>query len=166
MATTAPLTSQSDESEQPWAPLSHELFRWLWIASLVSNVGTWMQNVGAGWLMTILSPSPLYVSLIQTATSLPVFLLGVPAGAAADIVDRRRLLIFTQAFMLASAGLLAWLTAIGKASPIVLLLTTFALGIGSTLNSPAWQAIVPELVPRKELPQAISLNSVSFNLAR
>jgi MFS family permease len=125
-----------------------------------------MQNVGAGWLMTTLNPSPLYVSLIQTATSLPVFLLGVPAGAAADIIDRRRLLIFSQAFMLAAAGLLAWLTAIGKASPIVLLLTTFALGIGSTLNSPAWQAIVPELVPRKELPQAISLNSVGFNLAR
>jgi MFS family permease len=116
--------------------------------------------------MTTLSPSPLYVSLIQTATSLPVFLFGVPAGAAADIVDRRRLLIFSQAFMLAAAGLLAWLTAIGKAGPIVLLLTTFALGVGSTLDSPAWQAIVPELVPRKELPQAISLNSVGFNLAR
>jgi MFS family permease len=166
MAATAPLTSQSDASEQPWAPLRYELFRWLWVASLVSNVGTWMQNVGAGWLMTILNPSPLYVSLIQTATSLPVFLLAVPAGAAADIVDRRRLLIFTQAFMLAAAGLLAWLTAIGAASPIVLLLTTFALGIGNTLNYPAWQAIMPELVSRKELPQAISLNSVSFNLAR
>jgi MFS family permease len=138
----------------------------LWLASLVSNIGTWMQNVGAGWLMTTLSPSPLYVSLIQTATSLPVFLLGVPAGAAADIVDRRRLLLFTQALMLAAAGALAWLSALGKATPIVLLITTFALGIGSTLNNPAWQAIVPELVPRSELPQAISLNSVSFNLAR
>jgi MFS family permease len=142
------------------------MFRWLWIASLVSHVGTWMQNVGAGWLMTILHSSPLYVSLITTATSLPVFLLGVPAGAAADIVDRRRLLIFTQGFMLAAAGLLAFFTAAGRATPFVLLLTTFALGVGSTLNDPAWQAIVPELVPRNELAPAISLNSVAFNLAR
>jgi MFS family permease len=125
-----------------------------------------MQNVGAGWLMTELSPSPLYVALIQTATSLPVFLLGVPAGALADIFDRRKLLIFTQAFMTFAAGVLGWLTFIGKASPIVLLLTTFALGIGSTLNNPAWSALVPELVPRRDLPQAISLNSVGFNLAR
>ena len=165
MAAT-PLTSNDVESDNPWAPLTHELFRWLWLASLVSHVGTWMQNVGAGWLMTVLSPSPLYVALIQTATSFPVFLLSVPAGAAADIVDRRRLLIFTQALMLAAAGLLGWLTVIGKATPMVLLLTTFALGIGTTLNNPAWQAIVPELVPRRELPQAISLNSVAFNLAR
>jgi MFS family permease len=165
MAAT-PLTSNEVESDNPWAPLTHELFRWLWLASLVSHVGTWMQNVGAGWLMTVLSPSPLYVALIQTATSFPVFLLSVPAGAAADIVDRRRLLIFTQALMLAAAGLLGWLTVIGKATPMVLLLTTFALGIGATLNNPAWQAIVPELVPRRELPQAISLNSVAFNLAR
>ncbi|MGA7411115.1 MAG: MFS transporter [Bryobacteraceae bacterium] len=166
MAANATAASSSTTTEQPWAPLTHPLFRALWIASVASNIGTWMQNVGAGWLMTELSMSPLYVALIQTATSLPVFLLGVPAGAAADIFDRRRLLIFTQAFMTAAAGLLGWLTLIGKASPIVLLLTTFALGIGSTLNSPAWQAIIPELVPRRELPQAISLNSVGFNLAR
>ncbi len=166
MAANATAAPDSTVTEQPWAPLTHPLFRALWIASVASNIGTWMQNVGAGWLMTELSMSPLYVALIQTATSLPVFLLGVPAGAAADIFDRRKLLIFTQAFMTVAAGLLGWLTLIGKASPIVLLLTTFALGLGSTLNSPAWQAIVPELVPRRELPQAISLNSVGFNLAR
>jgi MFS family permease len=125
-----------------------------------------MQNVGAGWLMTELNGSPLNVSLIQTATSLPVFLLGIPAGAAADIFDRRKLLIFTQAFMALAAGVLGWLTVIGKATPIALLLSTFALGIGSTLNNPAWQAIIPEIVPRRDLPQAISLNSVGFNLAR
>ncbi len=166
MAANATAAPSSNITEEPWAPLTHPLFRALWIASVASNIGTWMQNVGAGWLMTELSMSPLYVALIQTATSLPVFLLGVPAGAAADIFDRRRLLIFTQAFMTVAAGLLGWLTLIGKATPIVLLLTTFALGIGSTLNNPAWQAIVPELVPRRELPQAISLNSVGFNLAR
>jgi MFS family permease len=154
------------EADRPWAPLANGLFRALWIASLASNIGTWMQNVGAGWLMTELSPSPLYVALVQTATSLPVFLLGIPAGALADIFDRRKLLVLTQALMAFSAGVLGWLTFIGKASPIVLLLTTFALGIGSTLNNPAWSAIVPEIVPRRDLPQAISLNSVGFNLAR
>ena len=156
----------AEETEHPFAPLAFGLFRALWIASIVSNIGTWMQNVGAGWLMTELNPSPLYVALIQTATSLPVFLLGIPAGAAADLFDRRRLLIFTQAFMTFAAGVLGWLTVIGKASAIALLLSTFALGIGSTLNNPAWQAIIPELVPRRDLPQAISLNSVGFNLAR
>jgi MFS family permease len=166
MESTLRLTSGPETGERPWAPLQYEIFRWLWIASLVSHLGTWMQNVGAGWLMTILHSSPLYVSLITTATSLPVFLLGVPAGAAADIVDRRRLLIFTQGFMLAAAGMLAFFTAAGRATPFVLLLTTFALGVGSTLNDPAWQAIVPELVPRHELANAVSLNSVAFNLAR
>ncbi len=167
-ATAQPLREDQrvQENPHPWAPLANSVFRALWIASLASNIGTWMQNVGAGWLMTELNSSPLYVALVQTATSLPVFLIGIPAGAAADLFDRRRLLIFTQAFMAIAAGLLGWLTFIGKASPIVLLLTTFALGIGSTLNNPAWQAMLPEIVPRRDLPQAISLNSVGFNLAR
>ena len=163
-ANAEPLTAE--ETDQPFAPLANTLFRALWIASLVSNIGTWMQNVGAGWLMTEISPSPLYVSLVQTATSLPVFLFGIPAGATADLFDRRKLLVFTQGFMAFAAGVLGWLAVIGKASPSALLLATFALGIGSTLNNPAWQAIVPEIVTRKDLPQAISLNSVGFNLAR
>jgi MFS family permease len=166
MATRAASVDSAEEAEHPFAPLANGLFRALWIASIASNIGTWMQNVGAGWLMTEINPSPLYVSLVQTATSLPVFLLGIPAGAAADLFDRRKLLIFTQAFMAAAAGLLGWLAIIHKASAIALLIATFALGIGSTLNNPAWQAIVPEIVPRKDLPQAISLNSVGFNLAR
>lgn len=165
MAANAELLS-AEETDHPWAPLANRVFRALWIASIASNIGTWMQNVGAGWLMTELNGSPLNVSLIQTATSLPVFLLGIPAGAAADLFDRRKLLIFTQAFMALAAGVLGWLTVIGKATPISLLLATFALGIGSTLNNPAWQAIVPEIVTRRDLPQAISLNSVGFNLAR
>src|SRR5258707_5694186 len=90
-----------------WAPLSHPVFRALWIASLISNVGTWMQNVGAAWAMTSLSPSPLMVALVQSATSLPVFVVGLPAGAVADIVDRRRLLLVTQTWMLVAAALLA-----------------------------------------------------------
>jgi MFS family permease len=87
-----------------WTPLRESLFRAIWLASLASNIGTWMQNVGASWLMTSLSPSPLMVSLVQTATSLPIFLLALPAGALADVVDRRRLLIVSQAWMLAAAG--------------------------------------------------------------
>src|SRR3989442_9725751 len=94
-------------AESAWAPLSHPVFRALWIASLISKVGTWMQNVGAAWAMTSLSPSPLMVALVQSATSLPVLLVGLPAGAVADIVDRRRLLIVTQTWMLAAAALLA-----------------------------------------------------------
>ena len=117
MAVNATAAPDSTTTEQPWAPLTHPLFRALWIASVASNIGTWMQNVGAGWLMTELSVSPLYVALIQTATSLPVFLLGVPAGAAADIFDRRRLLIFTQAFMTVAAGLLGWLTSSARHRP-------------------------------------------------
>lgn len=125
-----------------------------------------MQNVGAAWLMTGLAPSPLQVALVQTATNLPVFLLGVPAGAFADIFDRRRLLIITQGWMLAAAAALGFLTLSHQTGPWTLLFLTFVLGLGSTMNGPAWQAIMPELVPRSELPAAIALNSVGFNLAR
>ena len=125
-----------------------------------------MQNVGAAWLMTGLNASPLYVALVQTATSVPVFLLGVPAGAFADIVDRRKLLLITQGGMLAAAAILGVLTIRGLTGPWTLLALTFALGLGATMNGPAWQAIVPELVPRSELPAAIGLNSLGFNLAR
>ena len=90
------MRGEGTTAESAWAPLSHPVFRALWIASLVSNIGTWMQNVGAAWAMTSLSPSPLMVALVQSATSLPVFVVGLPAGAIADIVDRRRLLLVTQ----------------------------------------------------------------------
>src|SRR5439155_241354 len=103
---------EGSTAESAWAPLSHPVFRALWIASLVSNIGTWMQNVGAAWAMTSLSPSPLMVALVQSATSLPVFVVGLPAGAVADIVDRRRLLLVTQTWMLAAAALLAVLAVV------------------------------------------------------
>src|ERR1700690_1425149 len=125
-----------------------------------------MQNVGAAWMMTTLAPSALLVALVQTATNLPVFLLGIPAGAIADIVDRRKLLIVTQGWMLGAALALGILTLSGATGPWTLLWLTFALGLGSTMNGPAWQAIMPELVPKKELPGAIALNSMGFNLAR
>lgn len=142
------------------------LFRNRWIASIVSNIGSWMQDTAGTWLMTALTTSPLLIALMQTAASLPVLFLGLPAGATADLFDRRRLLIFWQAWMLATVALLSLLTMLDVISPVVLLVLTFLLNIGSAMNNPAWQAIVPELVPRDELPDAIALNSTAFNLAR
>jgi MFS family permease len=125
-----------------------------------------MQNVGGVWLMTSLSHSPLMVALMQTATSLPVFLVVLPAAALADIVDRRRMLIVTQAWMTAAAAGLSLMTLIGQTTPWVLLTFTFALGLGSAVNMPVWQTVVPRLVPRDELPYAVALNSVAYNIAR
>src|ERR1700733_1559768 len=99
-ARTTPRHEDAAAPVSSWAPLHRRVFFALWIAALASNLGTWMQNVGAAWLMTSLSKSPLMVSLIQTASSLPIFFLALPAGALADIVDRRKLLIFSQAWML------------------------------------------------------------------
>lgn len=147
-------------------PLKHPVYLSLFTANLVTSLGTWMQNTGAGWLMTILRPNALTVSLVQAATILPICLLALPAGALADIIDRRRFLIATQLFMLAAAALLAALTAIGAIDAWSLLGLTFAVGIGNAMNSPAWQAIIPETVPRNDLGQAVALNSVSFNIAR
>ena len=138
----------------------------MWIASVASSIGTWMHTVGASWLMTTLAASPLLVALVQTATTLPVFLLGLPAGVMADLVDRRKLLIFTQSWMLGVAALLGALAIVGGIGPWWLLSLTFALGVGSAMNGPAWAAAIPELVPREELPAAVALNSVGFNIAR
>jgi MFS family permease len=123
--------SDGRTAESAWTPLSHPVFRALWIASLVSNIGTWMQNVSAAWAMTSLSPSPLMVALVQSATSLPVFVVGLPAGAVADIVDRRRLLLVTQSWMLVAAGLLAVLAFLGLMTATTLLALTFAVPSGS-----------------------------------
>jgi MFS family permease len=156
----------SQAREPAWSPLREPAFRALWIASVVSNVGTWMQNVGVAWLMTTLTPSPVLVALIQTATTLPVFLVGLPAGALADLIDRRRLLLVSQSWMLLAAAALSLLTLANLTTPITLLMLTFALGLGGAINSPAWQAIVPELVPRRQLQHAVALNGAGFNLAR
>src|SRR6266852_6931685 len=153
-------------AESAWTPLSHPVFRALWIASLVSNIGTWMQNVGAAWTMTSLSPSPIMVALVQTATSLPVFLVGLPAGALADVVDRRRLLLVTQTWMLGAAALLAVLTFADAMTSTTLLGLTFALGVGAALNAPTWQAITSEVVPASELTRAVALNALTVNVGR
>ena len=149
-----------------WSPLQHPFFRALWLASVVSNIGTWMQNVGAAWLMTSLTSSSALVALMQAISSLPVFFAALPAGALADVVDRRRLLLWTQGWMLVAAALLGVLTLISRPSPGILLTLTFALGLGAAMNAPAWQAIIAELVPLPELPAAVALNSAGFNLAR
>jgi len=147
-------------------PLSFPVFRALWIATIVSNVGTWMHDVGAGWLMTSLSPSPLLVALVQAATTLPMFLLALPAGAMADIVDRRKMLLSAQFLGLLSAAVLAVLTFYNLVTPEVLLAGTFVLGIAAALSAPVFQAIVPELVDKQALPDAIALNSLGINISR
>src|SRR5579871_1373177 len=139
------------------APLREPLFRSLWIAAVVSYTGTWMQNVGAGWLMASLTMSPLMVGLVQAATSLPVFLVVLPAGALADMVDRRRLLLITQTWMVAAAAVLGILTIFNLVTPWILLLLTFLLGFGAVMNDPAWQAITPDIVSREQHASAVAL---------
>jgi predicted MFS family arabinose efflux permease/quinol monooxygenase YgiN len=150
----------------PWRPLQNALFRSLWIATIVSNIGTWMQDVGSGWLMTSLSSSPSMVALVEAADSFPVMLLALPAGALADIVDRRRLLIAIQFYLLLVAGTLGILTWMEAVTPWVLIGFTIALGVGAALVMPAWAAIVPDLVPIDDMPAAIALNSVGINVSR
>ncbi|KDN22058.1 MFS transporter [Amycolatopsis rifamycinica] len=149
-----------------WAPLRRGAFRALWIASFVSNIGSWMQTVGAQWLLVDEHGSPLVISLVQSASSLPVLLLTLPAGVVAEFADRRRLLIGTQAFQVATGAALAVLTVTGTTTPVLLLVFTFLLGCGSAAQLPAYQAFVPDLVPRGELAQAAALSSVGVNLAR
>ena len=132
----------------------------------VAWLGMWLQNTGAGWLMTTLAPDPLIVSMVQAATIMPVFLLALPGGALADIVDRRVFLIGCQVWTCAAAVVLAVLTLSGAMTASWLLFLTFAIGIGTALNNPAWSAVVPELVPREDLVQAIALNGIGFNLTR
>jgi len=165
---TAGPTPEAARAARPasaWAPLRYfPIFRALWIAQFASNVGTWMQTVGAQWLLV--DRSPLLVSLVQAAASLPIVVLALPAGAWADLVDRRRLLLGAQLGMFVAAAALAGATFLGAASPAVILTLTFLLGCGNAVASPAWQAIQPDLVDRPVLPQAAALNGVNMNLAR
>lgn len=153
-------------SESALGPLGEPLFRSLWIAAVISYTGTWMQNVGAGWLMTELTTSPLMVSLVQAAAAIPVFLVVLPAGALADIVDRRRLLLVTQSWMVLAAAALGLLTLFGSVNPWMLLVFTFLMGLGAVMNDPAWQAITPEVVSPQRHASAVALNSAGFNVAR
>lgn len=149
-----------------WTPMREPLFRSLWIAAVISYTGTWMQNMGAGWLMTQLTTSPLMVSLVTAASTLPVFLVILPAGALADLVDRRRFLLITQGWMVLASGLLGVFTLLQYVTPWILLAFTFVLGLGAVMNDPAWQAITPEVVSPPQHAPAVALNSVGFNVAR
>lgn len=158
-------TGQSSTEASALAPFRYSpVFRALWIAQFASNVGTWMQTVGAQWLLV--GHSSLLVALVQTASSLPIVILALPAGALADVADRRRLLLCAQAGMLVAASALAACTFAGMASPVLVLTLTFLLGCGNAVAGPAWQAIQPDLVDRALLPQAAALNGVNMNLAR
>jgi MFS family permease len=154
------------EKVAAWSPLRRPVFRALWIATIVSNIGTWMQGTASAWLMTSLTPSTLMVALVQTSVTLPIFLLALPGGVLADVLNRRRLLLFTQGWMLTAAAALGWLTLSGLTTPWLLLTLTLLLGFGAAMNAPSWQAIVPELVSRREIPSAVALNSAGFNVSR
>ncbi|WP_313341125.1 MFS transporter [Stenotrophomonas sp.] len=149
-----------------WSPLKIRLFRAMWLAILGSNVGTWVNDVAAAWVMAERTGSPLMVALVQSATTVPVVLLALVAGTLADIVDRRRFLLFTQGWMLLVAATLATLTALSMLTPPLLVALTFAMGCGAAMGMPAQAAIVSELVPRPMLASAVALNSIGINIAR
>ena len=153
-------------SQSAWAPFASRAFVWLWLANTVSALGTWIQNAASAWIMTDLAPNPLMVSLVQTAAQLPVLLLALPAGAIADLMDRKRLLILTNMLMLAASAILAIAAALGRLDSTILLSLTVLLAVGAALNGPAWSASVPLTVPRRSLAQALVLNSIGFNIAR
>jgi MFS family permease len=149
-----------------WAPLRNGVFRALWIAVLVSNIGEWMQTVGAQWLLVDQPHASTLVALVQTADMLPVLLVALPAGVLADTLDRRWLLIVLQGILVVVGAALTVLTFAGQMPPALLLLFTFVLGAVSAATTPAYQAIIPEIVPRSQLPAASALGSISINLAR
>lgn len=149
-----------------FAPLEHKAFRSIWLAALLANSGTVIQTVGASWMMTTLASTPDYVALVQAAAMAPTMLLSIAAGALADIVDRRKVMLAAQATMLIASGVLAVLAWFDLVAVWSLLALTFLIGCGTTLYGPAWQASISEQVPRERLPAAVALNSIGFNLAR
>lgn len=156
----------SQARKSAWSALRYRVFRLLWIATVVSNVGSGMYNAASGWLMTSLNAHPLIVSLVQVASSLPLFLLGLPAGALADMVDRRRFILTLEILTTAFSLLFALLIMLHVVTPSVLLLFIFLVGILGALETPAWQAIVPQLVPKQALTSASAVNSVGVNISR
>ncbi len=148
------------------APFRSRIFASIWAASLVSNFGGLIESVGAAWLMTSLAPSPQMVALVQASTALPIMLLSLPAGAIADISDRRVVMLVAQIFLLMASGTLTTFAFLDRITPWTLLTLTFLIGCGAALYAPAWQSSVGEQVPRSNLSAAVSLNSLAFNLAR
>lgn len=167
---TAPQNTATDGKALPpagtFAPLRHRLFAVIWAATVLGNTGTFMRDVASAWLVTDLSPSPAAVAMIQAAGTLPVFLLAIPAGVLSDILDRRRFLIGIQIGLAVVSTALAFLAWTGTVSVVSLIALTFLGGVGAALAAPAWQSIVPELVPRAEIKGAVALNSLGINIAR
>jgi MFS family permease len=155
-----------DVAASPWQPLRQRVFRTLWIATVVSNIGSWMNDVGVNWSMLTLSADPLSVAMVQAASSLPMFLFALPSGVMADIVDRRKYLLFSQVWVFIAAAALALLSFTGQVTPLVLLIAAFLLSTGAAMSSPPFQAIVPDLVSKAELGPAIALNSLGINISR
>jgi MFS family permease len=164
LAIPAPVAVEDDFS--PLAPLRLPVFRMLWFTWLAANTTMWMNDVASAWLMTSLAPSPLWVALVQSAGTLPVFLLGLPSGAFADILDRRRFLMLTQFWVATNAIVVCAAVTFGWMNAPMLLALTFVNGIGLAMRWPVFAAIVPELVPRPQLPLALALNGVSMNASR
>jgi MFS family permease len=162
------MTNREAEVKQSaaWAPLRNRIYRALFIAQLVSNIGLWMQTVGAQWFLVEHHGGATVVALVQTASLLPTLFLALPAGGLADLLDRRRLLIVVSAYTAVMAGLTTTLAFTDVLTPSLLLAMTFLLGCGSALSAPAWQAIQPELVPKEQIPAASALGSVTVNAAR
>jgi MFS family permease len=159
-------TLVSTPSTSLWRPLRSPTFRNLLAANVVSDVGTFMQSVGAAWLMVSLNGGPMFVALTQTASALPFFLLALPAGAVGDIVDRRKIILSTELWMVIVAFVLAGMTLAGMMTPALLLILTFCLSAGDAFESPTWRAVLPELVKKEDLAAASSLNGIEFNFAR
>jgi MFS family permease len=167
-AATIPIGHRSPRPRgtSAWTPLTVPTFRAVWIASLVANIGIWLGNVGTAWLMTELRPTPIMVTLVQAAASVPVFLFALPAGAVGDLVDRRALLVILQIASVCLSVGLGVATALGLATPAIILVASFLFGTTLAFGMPVFQAIVPDLVPRSELAPAVSLNSIGINVAR
>lgn len=163
---SAPPGQDPKAASGSFAPLRHHIFAMLWWATVIGNAGAFMRDVTSSWMVTELSSSPAAVALIQAAGTLPVFLLAIPAGALSDIVDKRKYLISIQAFLAAVSAVLALLAATAQVSVVNLVLLTFLGSAAAAMNGPTWQSIVPELVPRNELKDAVALNSLGFNVAR
>lgn len=153
-------------NQSTWSPLANRIFLVLWSATLFSNIGTWMQNAAAGWLMTKLSASPLMISLVQASTVFPLFLFAFPAGSLADKLDKRKILIYVQVTLTILMIILTAMVYFKHITAGWLLLFTFLTGTGAAIIYPSWQAIIPSLVDRKELTKAITLNGISMNLSR
>src|SRR4051794_23719859 len=163
---SSPQRVAGDANASRWGPFRHPVYRRLWIATVAANIGAWMYNAAAGWLMTSLDPAPLMVSLVQVATTLPMFLFALPAGALADIIDKRRFILVLEVLSVITAALFAVLVSLDLVTPAILLAFMFVIGAITAVEAPAWQSVVPLLVPRPDLTSAIAANSVGINISR